>query len=700
MKKFKFIFSLLLLIILPFTFSYRVKADEILVVDEIKQITNAYNVDFKVISNYEVSALYDDVGDTLEFEVTLRNQNSKYNAQIKSLDCIKKNDGVDYTAALVGEKNLEVKPGETKKIKVVGTLNEKAKDGYDVVKLQLKYTISEKACTDCNKDLPVNPQTSDNIRPVFLVAGISILAIIVIIVILFFVKKKNKKIMGLILALLLNAILSPLYNVKADSEYMIEILINQTIKINKADDHIRVTPIEVPYDGDEHEPNYEDDSNTPIHPTYYEDETCQNPINGKPVEPGKYYATATSDGNTWYNEGTLSCQLVVTINDSSAPAKCNKLSFNGDYQELITGGSHVSYENNIGKSAGDYTVKVIAESGYAFSDGSTEKNVKCTIDKKEIIVTAKDQEIEYGSSISNDVNEVTVTGLVDPDQLSGIKLTPSTTSVTDNGTINVDTKNVVITREVSGETSEVTHNYTVKAVPGKLKIYYKNTFVDGNNCKVLANKEPQKSYSNSITLPSFEAEEGYTPRRWDVTYNDAVTKIDLGSNSNPANTKQINLNDLHIKGNNTYKTICEDITPPDINSFDVNPGVGNFTVDLDTSDKGSGVETIEWYFKKCTEDEYKKVKTDTFNPSKKSHIATVNSGELVENVCLTYGTYDIKIVVKDAAGNVTNSQEKSFTLKVPDTSQVKLDDDIGQVTACNSAQCAIDKLLKVYFNAN
>ena len=72
---------LLLLMLLPFTFTYKVKADEeILVVESIRQIENETDVDFMIINNYEVAAIYEDLGDTLEFEIKIKNVNNRKNA--------------------------------------------------------------------------------------------------------------------------------------------------------------------------------------------------------------------------------------------------------------------------------------------------------------------------------------------------------------------------------------------------------------------------------------------------------------------------------------------------------------------------------------------------------------------------------------------------------------------------------------------
>ena len=58
-----------------------------------------------------------------------------------------------------------------------------------------------------------------------------------------------------------------------------------------------------------------------------------------------------------------------------------------------------------------------------------------SITRKNLTITAKAQTISYGSSIQTGVSQVNITGLVTNDGLTSITLTPSTSQVTDAGTI-------------------------------------------------------------------------------------------------------------------------------------------------------------------------------------------------------------------------------------------------------------------------
>ena len=294
MKKLKKIIFLLLMI-LPFTLTYKVKADSILDVENIKQIQNSSNVNFRVINNYEVGAIYEDLGDTLEFEVKLKNKSSDQNVRIKNLVILTEDDSVDYTASLDVD-NLEVKPGETRILRVKGVLNSKAINSEKIIRLQLHYSVSDKPCPDCNKpiDVDVNPKTGDNIATKFIILGLSLFGLGLVVI---YLSLKNKNVKSLLILLVLSICLTPLYTVKADTDYMLEIIIHQTIRIRKIDDTITATEVVEPYTGDPIEGIFEDISGTPITPIYYDDDTCQNPIQGKPVNAGVYYATATSEGN-------------------------------------------------------------------------------------------------------------------------------------------------------------------------------------------------------------------------------------------------------------------------------------------------------------------------------------------------------------------------------------------------------------------
>ena len=68
-------------------------------------------------------------------------------------------------------------------------------------------------------------------------------------------------------------------------------------------------------------------------------------------------------------------------------------------------------------------------------DGSINGTTTLSITRKNLTITANSQTISYGSSIQTGVSQVNITGLVTNDGLTGITLTPSTSQITNAGTI-------------------------------------------------------------------------------------------------------------------------------------------------------------------------------------------------------------------------------------------------------------------------
>ena len=101
----------------------------------------------------------------------------------------------------------------------------------------------------------------------------------------------------------------------------------------------------------------------------------------------------------------------------------------------------------------------IEKENYITVEGS--ETVK--IGKKELTITASDQTITYGDGI--DTSKYTVSGLLGGHSIDAVTLTPSTTDVTDNGTIVV-----TIDKIVDATGNDVTANYDVKCTTGKLVI--------------------------------------------------------------------------------------------------------------------------------------------------------------------------------------------------------------------------------------
>lgn len=119
---------------------------------------------------------------------------------------------------------------------------------------------------------------------------------------------------------------------------------------------------------------------------------------------------------------------------------CNTLTYNGDVQILINSSSSYTLINNTGTNAGSYNITLDLEDGYKWSDGSTSnKVISCDIDKYDVEVTALDQSIKYGSSISNNSNYISVSSLINGHTLSSYNLV---SSIYDVGTGTINASNV------------------------------------------------------------------------------------------------------------------------------------------------------------------------------------------------------------------------------------------------------------------
>ena len=381
-KKISKIFFMIV-IMLSICCIYNVKADSALNIEKITQVHNKYNVQFEVINNNEVSATYKELGDTLNFNVVIKNTYQNDNVILSDITILTDEEGVTYSASL-NEENLEMKPNETRIINVKGVLNNRALSGEKTVKIQVHYTISKSECTDCNRpiDVLINPKTGDNIHYSILIL---LLSLIILVVLLFIIakRKRNAATTAILLIILLNIILIPIYNVKAKDEFTLELIIHQIIEITKTDDEISFVEVIKDYDGSEVDGNFDSIGKTTITPIYYSDSECNTPLDGKPINAGIYYATATTKGDGYYNQATLECSRVVTIEKAASTCpSVNNLTviYDGEDHELTIGneysGGTLAYSldeenwvnNNIKvKEPGNYTIhiKVVGDDNHS-----------------------------------------------------------------------------------------------------------------------------------------------------------------------------------------------------------------------------------------------------------------------------------------------------------------------------------------------
>ena len=201
---------------------------------------------------------------------------------------------------------------------------------------------------------------------------------------------------------------------------------------------------------------------------------------------------------------------------------CNNLTYNGNSQQLVSSTSGVGYtlSGYNQKNAGTYTITATLKDNYSWKtsvNGSyTDKaTFDCNIKQKNLTVKALDQTIYYGDTISQGLNMITSTGLVGSDSIASITLTPSTTEVTNNGTITPEVsaifnndgddtmgnynityeKGKLIIKDLSIETAEITLNPTSYTYDGNEK---KPTITVVLNNKTLVNGiDYTVSYSNN-----------------------------------------------------------------------------------------------------------------------------------------------------------------------------------------------------------
>ena len=127
-------------------------------------------------------------------------------------------------------------------------------------------------------------------------------------------------------------------------------------------------------------------------------------------------------------------------------------------ESFVMCGMDVTYElnGNTGTEAGFYTMTVTATGNFA---GTVTQGWQ--ISKKAVTVTAKDQTITYGSTISD--TEFTSAGLADGHSVT-VTLMPSTANVTADGTI---TASAAV---IAAGSTDVTANYEITYAGGKLVI--------------------------------------------------------------------------------------------------------------------------------------------------------------------------------------------------------------------------------------
>ena len=169
-----------------------------------------------------------------------------------------------------------------------------------------------------------------------------------------------------------------------------------------------------------------------------------------------------------------------------------------------------------------------------------------SITQRDLTITANSQTISYGSSIQTVVSQVNITGLVTNDGLTGITLTPSTSDVTNTGTITPS----------AATTTKGISNYNVTYNTGLLTITQK----DLSGIATVTFTKDYHNYDGSPHHPSIDNTDGSNMK---IYYGE--TRLTQGSDFTTSYTAT---NGIYTNGT--------DYTRPDIYTIDIT-FTGNYT---------------------------------------------------------------------------------------------------------------------------
>ena len=235
------------------------------------------------------------------------------------------------------------------------------------------------------------------------------------------------------------------------------------------------------------------------------------------TEKGGHVWGYTADGNVIHADCTL-CDATGTLTlefADTAPV------YDGTEKTVTVSGSingvttpDVVYEGSR-VNAGTFTASIQL--------GSAKAELDVTIGKRNATVTANDQTIAYGGTISN--TEITATGLLDGHSVSAT-LTPSTGNVTTNGTI---TPGAAV---ITADGTDVTANYNITYVTGKLVIEATTTeaeqkaeAVEAVITKLPATVEPDDEEAAGEILAAKTAYDALTEAEQSLVSNAAKEKL-------------------------------------------------------------------------------------------------------------------------------------------------------------------------------
>ncbi len=268
--------------------------------------------------------------------------------------------------------------------------------------------------------------------------------------------------------------------------------------------------------------------------------------------------TFTPSDTTNYNSKTAT--YTVTGYKVANQGSCANPVYNGTSQNLVTGQIGVDLSNATRTVVGSQEITATLQSGYRFSDNTTSpKKYSCSILKRGLTITAKDQTYTYGGSLASGATQVNASGLVSGHNITSVSLTPSTTNATTNGTI---TPSGAV---VKSGANDVTSNYEITYKTGKLVI---------NKATPTLNLSATSGSVNKGSTITFTENSNVKGKFSNVSSSTGVATVSPGTTGDiNANTNQT----VTITGaSNGQSTITVTFTPSDTTNY--NSKTATYTV--------------------------------------------------------------------------------------------------------------------------
>ncbi len=257
------------------------------------------------------------------------------------------------------------------------------------------------------------------------------------------------------------------------------------------------------------------------------------PDSGKPTEAGSYSVTVTEETADTIHSGSAGFTISKAEPAVTAP-KANTLTYNGSAQALVTAGEAEGGEMQYALGTDDQAapdkgwstdLPTAADAGtwvvwYSVLGDENHENtnpapVAAGIAKKDVTVTAADQEVLQGEAIDTSVSMAVLSGAPEGHVLASVTLTSSATDApTADGTITPGAATIL-----AGDT-DVTANYNITYADGKLTVIRKTetvtvTFRAGGGKGKMTAVQVEKGTKYALPECGFTAPKGSEFSRWD-----------------------------------------------------------------------------------------------------------------------------------------------------------------------------------------